>query len=188
MIIRKEFLRSSTRSRPGYHIEDVKAIVIHWVGKSRETADAVKKYFDNLPPDVYASAHYSINDTNIIQMIPDDEVAYHVGSWVYTDLAKKKFGELATSNKNMIGSTPNFYTIGIELNHLNDDGLFSHATEESAAELTSNLCRLYGLNPQTDVLRHYDITGKLCPKWYVLHEMDWDLFIGRVQEYYEGNT
>jgi len=46
MIIRKQWLRTGIRSRPGYHLEKVKAVVIHWVGKSRETAAAVLMSLD----------------------------------------------------------------------------------------------------------------------------------------------
>lgn len=33
----------------------------------------------------------------------------------------------------------------------------------------------FGLN-ETDVIRHYDVTGKNCPKYFVENEKAWDAF------------
>jgi N-acetylmuramoyl-L-alanine amidase len=186
MVIRDKLLTKNQFSRPGHKIIEVKAVVIHWVGKSRQTADAVKHYFESLgkqnpldrQEDIYASAHYAIDGTNIVRMIPEDEIAYHVGGWGYSDEAIQLFGKEATSNAPRLGTTPNFYSIGIELNHLDDTGKFSAETWESAVMLTAKICREYNCN----VIRHFDVTGKLCPKWFVMHVMDWDMFLNDVWE------
>ena len=188
MDIKEDLLPVNQFSRPGTKIIRVKAIVIHWVGKARETAAAVRSYFNylgkqdprDIAPDIYASAHYSIDEYNILRMIPEDEVAYHVGAWVYTKEAVEYFGKDATSNLPFAGSTPNFYTIGIELNHL-EDGSFTDATYYTAVELTQDLCRRYDLKPDENILRHFDVTGKICPKWFVEHPADWECFIADVK-------
>ena len=36
-------------------------------------------------------------------------------------------------------------------------------------------CAFYGLSPE-DVIRHYDVTGKLCPRYYVEHPGAWEAF------------
>ncbi len=41
-------------------------------------------------------------------------------------------------------------------------------------ELTAWLCREFHLDPQKDLIRHYDISGKLCPLYYVEHPEAWD--------------
>ena len=47
-------------------------------------------------------------------------------------------------------------------------GAFGSKTYASLVELTAQLCRKYGLHPQHGgVIRHYDVTGKVCPKWFV---------------------
>jgi N-acetylmuramoyl-L-alanine amidase len=43
-------------------------------------------------------------------------------------------------------------------------------------ELTAELCLQLGLDPETDVIRHYDVTGKDCPKYYVEHPEAWNAF------------
>lgn len=40
---------------------------------------------------------------------------------------------------------------------------------------------MYGLSSQ-NVIRHYDVTGKMCPKYYVKHEQAWREFCNKVQE------
>lgn len=186
MIIRDELLTKNPFSRPGHKLIKPMAVVIHWVGKSRQTAGAVRNYFEGLrkqgmmdrQEDIYASAHYSIDGKNIVRMIPDDEVAYHVGAWAYSFEAVAMFGKEATSNESRLGTTPNFYTIGIELNHVNDDGQFSAETWESAVMLTAKLCREYNI----DCIRHFDVTGKMCPRWFVMHSLEWDMFQNDVWE------
>ena len=44
-------------------------------------------------------------------------------------------------------------------------------------ELTAWLCEEFHLDPEEDVIRHYDVTGKLCPLYYVEHPEAWDAFL-----------
>ena len=44
---------------------------------------------------------------------------------------------------------------------------------DSLVKLTAALCKSYGLNPLTDVIRHYDVSGKECPVYYVNNENEW---------------
>lgn len=78
--------------------------------------------------------------------MPEDEVAYHAG------------------NYNM-----NLNSIGIENCHPDWGGKFNNQTYTSLIELLAHLCKKYGLN-QNDIIRHYDVTGKVCPKYYVEHQ------------------
>ncbi len=64
-------------------------------------------------------------------------------------------------------------TLSIECCHEDESGKFTKETYQSLVKLTAWLCDTYGL--ETDqVIRHYDVTGKLCPKYYVEHEDKWD--------------
>ena len=47
---------------------------------------------------------------------------------------------------------------------------------EIPVELTAWLCETFRLDPETDVIRHYDVTEKLCPLYYVEHPEAWDTF------------
>lgn len=48
-------------------------------------------------------------------------------------------------------------------------------TYESVIRLTAWLCNKFGLTSE-QVIRHYDVTGKLCPLYYVEHEDAWQQF------------
>lgn len=72
-------------------------------------------------------------------------------------------------------------TISIECCHPNEDGKFTENTYQSLVELTSWLCRYYNLTAQ-DVIRHHDVSGKLCPKYFVEHEDAWEQFRNDVQK------
>ena len=61
---------------------------------------------------------------------------------------------------------------GIEVCHPDDTGKFSDKTYASLIKLTAWLCEQLHLDGQ-DLIRHYDVTGKLCPLYYVEHEDAW---------------
>lgn len=42
-------------------------------------------------------------------------------------------------------------------------------------QLTAWLCKKFDLT-EKDVIRHYDITGKICPKYFVEDEAAWEKF------------
>lgn len=46
---------------------------------------------------------------------------------------------------------------------------------ESLVQLTAWLCVKFDLAVD-DVIRHYDVTGKNCPKYFVEHEDAWEDF------------
>lgn len=49
------------------------------------------------------------------------------------------------------------------------------------AELAADICKRRGFDPGKDVIRHYDVTGKKCPLWYVEHPEAWLTFRERVR-------
>ena len=50
--------------------------------------------------------------------------------------------------------------------------------------LTAFLCGKFGLTADS-VIRHYDVTGKDCPKYFVEHEDAWLQFKADVAAYLE---
>lgn len=73
-------------------------------------------------------------------------------------------------------NTANDYTVSIEVCHPDDTGKFNDATMESLEKLVAWLCETFSLDPDADVIRHYDVTGKICPKYYVENEDAWLAF------------
>ncbi|QUI21368.1 N-acetylmuramoyl-L-alanine amidase [Vallitalea pronyensis] len=162
--VKQDLLTVNKYSRPGTPIKDVKAIVVHYVGNPKSTAQANVDYFERLKTGkkndrgkyIYASAHYCVGlDGEVIQAIPDNEVAYHAGARK-TDLAKNNFTDSA-----------NHYTIGIESCHLDKDGNYNNETYTSFVRLTADLLNEYGLDTDTALLRHNDISMKPCPRLFV---------------------
>lgn len=152
--IQQEILPVNPYSRPGDKISKVTAIVVHYVGNPGTTAEQNRSYFNNLAEleNAYASSHYVVGlQGEIIQCVPLDEIAY------------------ASNNRN-------YDTISIECCHQDAEGRFTGDTYNSLVRLVAALCRTYGLNPETDVIRHYDVTGKLCPIYYVNNPDEWYAF------------
>ena len=131
-----------THNRPGTKRTKTTAIAIHWVGNPGSTAAANRNYFQTTSTEV--SSNYIVGlSGEVICCIPDEEV-----SWC-TNQA-------------------NSYTVSIETCHPDATGKFNTATYNSLVELTAQLCKKYGLDPQKGgVIRHFDVTGKVCPKWFV---------------------
>ena len=82
---------------------------------------------------------------------------------------------LKTLNWDELYNNRNSDTISIETCHKTEDGSYTKATYESLVKLTAWLCKKYGLTEE-DLIRHYDITGKNCPKYFVENEDAWDEF------------
>ena len=136
----------------------IKYIVIHYVG-ALGGAKANCQYYAGQY--IGASAHYFVGfDGEIWQSVEDADIAWHCGASSY------KHGECRNSN-----------SIGIEMcvrkrstasmGATDKDWYFEDATVEAAAELTRYLMDKYGV-PASHVIRHYDVTGKICPNPYVL--------------------
>ena len=162
--IKTDFLPISKWTRPGHKMKNVKGIVVHWVASPRSTAANVRKYFSTLN-DRYAAAHYVIGQKGeIIHMIPDLEIAYHVGAVTYVPGIQKK-----------LSNYPNNCTIGVECCHVDWAGKMETATVESLKNLCRFLLDKYDLTSD-DLYLHNDVTGKDCHKWYVDNQSEWESF------------
>lgn len=153
----------TNHNRPKVKIVKLKGIVIHWTANTAPGADAVanRNYFNSTGN--YASAHYIVDDKQIIRCIPDDEIGYHVGARQYTELGRGIKEQ---------GYSPNYFLIGIEM-CVNSDGDW-FKTYASTVELAAYLLKKHNLTVD-DIYRHYDITGKDCPRM-MLDEASWREF------------
>ncbi|OUQ60530.1 hypothetical protein B5E58_01270 [Tyzzerella sp. An114] len=158
MNINKMLLSKNKYSRPGIYMDKIKGIVIHYVGNPNTSAEANRNYFENLKygtNNIYASSHYIIGiDGEIIMCVPEGEVAYHA-------------------------SKANYEYIGIECCHKYSDGKFSHKTINSLVMLCKDIISRYG---NMDIIRHYDVTGKNCPLYYVKNTDEWKNILKLIEE------
>ena len=63
---------------------------------------------------------------------------------------------------------------------------FNQQTYDSLVELTAYLIGKFHLTTD-DVIRHYDVTGKKCPLYYVEHEDAWQQFLKDVDAYIDAH-
>lgn len=155
MEIIQKLLTINPYSRPGEKQGKIENIVVHYVGNPNTSATANRNYFNNLANThiTYASSQYIVGlNGEIIQCIPEDEVAFHAGSY-----------------------SMNRKSIGIETCHPDNSGKFNAATYASLVELCADILKRYGLTTAA-LIRHYDVTGKDCPRYYVQNPSAWEQF------------
>ena len=162
--ISENLLPINEYSRPGTPLTKVKGVVIHYTGNPGTTASQNRSYFESLAETktTKASSHYIIGlSGEIIQCVPLDEIAY-------------------ASNER------NADTISIECCINNEAGKFNDKTYDALVQLTAWLVGEYDLKI-SDIIRHYDVTGKNCPKYFVEHESAWEDFKLDVEKYIDTN-
>ena len=167
MNIEDRLLTISKYCRSGEKQNKIQNIVVHWVGNAGSSATGNRNYFNSLATShkTSASSHYIVGlQGEIIRCIPDNEVAFHAGSY-----------------------SMNRKSIGIENCHPDWNGQFNSATYNSLVELCASLCKQYGLGVNS-IIRHYDVTGKCCPKYYVENPVAWQQFKQDVQNKINGSA
>ena len=148
---------------------DIKYIVIHYTANDGDTDEGNGNYFANNI--VGASAHYFVDDDSITRSVPDDYIAWAVGG------SKYKY----TKGGTFYGKCTNANSISIELCDTKKNGVydFTETTMKNAADLVKLLMEKYTV-PVERVIRHYDVTGKVCPKPFVDDEKAWKEFKERL--------
>lgn len=159
-----QLLTVNEYSRPGTPTDRIRSIVVHYTANPGSTAQNNRDYFENLKDthETKVSSNFIVGlDGEIIQCIPTAEVAY-------------------------ASNSRNYDSVSIECCHPDETGKFNEATYDSLVELVAFLCGKFNLGLD-DIIRHYDVTGKNCPKYFVEHEDAWDAFKSDVARYIEKN-
>lgn len=155
-------------NRPGRKITP-KYLVIHWTANESKGANAManRNYFNST--DRSASAHYLVDSEQIVRALPENELGYHVGA--------KKYVHKYCRNSN---------SVGIEM-CVNSDGDFAKM-RANTVELAADFCKRHGLDPHSEMIRHYDVTGKDCPHFYVVDPAGWVQFRNDVAAKMKGEA
>lgn len=149
------FLTEDGESRTGEKLDAVRDLAIHYVANPGTSAAANRNYFEG--PDSNSSSHFIVGlEGEVLALIPTDEKS------------------CATNERNSD-------TISIEVCHPDESGLFSEVTYESLIRLLAYLCTEFDLTEE-NLIRHYDVTGKMCPRYYVEHPEAWDALKADVKE------
>ena len=157
--VEQDLLPVNPFSRPGTKLTEITGIVIHNIGNPNTTAQQNRNYFANLATteERHASSNFIIClDGRILQCVPVDEIAY-------------------ASNQR------NDDTISIEICHPDDTGEFTPESYAAAVRLTAWLCAKFWLSAE-DVIRHFDVQGKECPRFFVNNPSAWEQFKADVQK------
>ena len=152
--VKEDLLPVNEYSRCGDKLQRVNAVVIHYVGNPNTTAWQNRSYFANLAAtgETSASSNLIVGlEGEALLCVPLDEVAY-------------------------CSNDRNHDTISIEFCHPDTDGKPTQATYDTLVKLTAWLCDLFGLDPQEDVIRHYDVIDKECPLYFVQNKEEWARF------------
>ncbi len=160
--IDEQLLTINDYSRPGEPIDALEYIVIHYLANPKTTAQQNHDYFESLKDlqNTSMSANFIVGiDGEIIECVPVGEIAYASNSM-------------------------NHLSVSIENCHLDETGRFTQDTYNSCVHLTAYLAAKYGIDRE-HIIRHYDVTGKECPLYYVEHEDKWEEFRDDVMDYIE---
>lgn len=160
--IHAELLTPNRYSRPQIPLKEINAIVIHYTANPGATARNNRDYFEGLKngKGTKASSHFIVGlDGEVIQCIPSSEMAY-------------------------ANSPRNHDTLSIECCHPDSTGKFNEKTYRTVVQLAAWLCKAFDVSPD-NVIRHYDVTGKNCPKYYVEHEDAWKQMKADIKSRYE---
>lgn len=161
--ISEMFLTKNVNSRPGTALNRINGIVIHYTANPGTDAEANRNYFDSRKdfPDeagYKVSSHFIVGlDGTIVQCIPENEIAY------------------ASNDRNSD-------TISIECCHPKKNGKYTKKTYQALIHLAAYLCDKYEIEPEK-IIRHYDVTGKICPRYYVKHPDAWEKLKSDVDVY-----
>lgn len=139
---------------------EIEYIVMHYTGNFGDTAKNNADYFARAA--IETSAHYFVDGKEIWQSVKDEDTAWHCGGRAY------KHPYCRNSN-----------SIGIEM----CDSLTAvpDKVRDNAVELVRYLANKYGIDRE-HVIRHYDVTGKICPGPWVNHPEDFEAFLDLVFE------
>jgi N-acetylmuramoyl-L-alanine amidase len=163
--ITQDFIPMGRKNRPG-RINSMKYITIHNTGNTSKGSGARNHAIyvkGDAAANIPVSWHYTTDEKDIIQHLPDNEIAWHAGD-----------------GNNGVGNTQ---SIGIEI-CMNGDGDLMKATD-NAALLTAHLCVKYNI-PIQNVVQHNRWNSKNCPQMIRKnHPYDWITFIRKVQSIME---
>ncbi|MFU1715610.1 N-acetylmuramoyl-L-alanine amidase [Bacillus amyloliquefaciens] len=167
---RNQYIDINKWTRPGIKNNGVKKLVVHYTANPGAPAANHYRYFGQTLPaqnrnlsekkQTFASAHIFVDRTEAICIIPLNEVAYHAND-VQQIINGQPYRGVAALKPNA-----NFLSIGVEL-CIEKNGTFHPDTIARAEQVCAELCKKFKLDPINDIVRHYDITHKICPAPWV---------------------
>lgn len=139
----------------GRPLSAIKYIVIHYTANDWDSDTSNGNYFKNNV--VKASANYFVDTDSICISVPDNVYAWHCGG-----------GLQGSGGHQWHNICNNWNSIGIEICDNTKDGrvMPTESALHNAQVLTAALMKKYDI-PIENVIRHWDVTGKICPAYFV---------------------
>lgn len=161
---RNDFISMNKYTRPSIKLKEVKKIVLHWTANPGASAQSHQRYFNGIAikNKTYASAHIFVDSKEAICIIPLDEIAYHANDHYERNSNGGVYRGVAE-----LAPNANKLSIGVEM-CVEKDGTISQYTLSRTIRVIAELCKMFKLNAN-DIVRHYDITHKPCPKTFIDH-------------------
>lgn len=153
MVLNEKLVKYNFSSREG---QPIKYIVIHDTGNTSKGADANAHFNFFNTGNRGASAHYFVDDKQVLRIIKDSDKSWHCGDGG---------GKYGITNEN---------SIGVEL-CVNSD-INPQKAYQNLIEITKMLMNKYNIHAN-NVTRHYDASRKICPNsWKGNNWMNWTKF------------
>lgn len=173
-----------TKSRFGYRGHNQIAwIIVHYTGDygSQGCAEKTAKAMQSWKRTV--STHYLVGDDAIYQTVKDKHSSWHC--------PYEKTNKCAACNFNALGVDLVEHKRNTRSHSVKDrDWYFTDKVIQDGAQLVAMLADKYNI-PQSHIVRHFDVTGKWCPRPFVgndvnditgnIHEIGWIMFKERVR-------
>ena len=158
-------------------LSSIKYIVIHYTGNDGDKTYSNAAYFQK-PLNPKSSAHLFVDDNYIYQSVPYNHVAYSVGA---------KSADTSQGGGKFFGKCTNSNSISIELCDTDKNGAIypTQKTIDNAIAITKELMVKFSINAD-HVIRHFDVTGKLCPAYWVKDKYWMSEFKSKLTQVTEG--
>ena len=158
LVTRKELAHSSNYKSANRVTADIKYIVIHYTANDGDSDEGNANYFKSA--NRKASAHFFVDDDSITQSVNIKDIAWHCGGSVYNDIK-------TTGGASLHGVCTNTNSIGIEMCDTYKNGQYdlSTKTRENTIKLVRALMSDFNIDIN-HVVRHFDVTGKYCPRYF----------------------
>lgn len=140
--ITQKYIPVKTLRRSGIPNEGIKFIVAHDTGNDKSTALNNVNYYINSANEMEASAHAFVDDTGVIECIPQTEKAWHVRKNMPLD-------------NQLFGGDANNIALGIELCYFSNDIARSKKAYENYVAYIKGLCAIYKIDPTKNIVGHY---------------------------------
>lgn len=140
--ITTKLLPTNTKRRSGLKLARVAFLVAHDTANDGATALNNVNYYINSANEVNASAHFFVDDKQILNCIPENEKAWHV-----------HYG--APLDNQLYDGDANDCALGIELCYSTKGVFDSKKAYQNYVELFAYLCKKYSLDPMKHIIGHY---------------------------------